>query len=303
MIPLLFLSLKSRIRRASAVRGIGLRDLTSKTPLVTVPNVKSTNLMISAYIEDYFKRKVLALQDFVELLVNAFRNAFSPPRYLIDTLVQMDIIGFGSLPVVLLTGFFTGGVLALQSYGTLNRFGEVGLLGQVVAISMVRELGPVMTALMVAGRNSSGIASEIGSMLVSEQIDAMRALGTDPLRKLVSPRLYATFITLPLLTVLSDFVGMLGGAIVSYYTARLTGEEYWSSAYQALGYHDVTQGLLKPFFFGIIIAIVGCYYGLRTRGGTEGVGRSTTQAMVTASILIIIVNFFITKFLIGIGFF
>lgn len=259
--------------------------------------------MISVWIEDVLKRKVLAIQEFTILLVNSFRSALTPPRYLTDTLMQMDIIGFGSLPVVLLTGLFTGGVLALQSYQTLTRFGEVGLLGQVVAISMVRELGPVMTALMVAGRNSTGIASEIGSMLVSEQIDAMRALGTDPMRKLVSPRVYATLLTLPLLTVLSDFVGMLGGAIVSRFTAHLTGPEYWASAYQALNYHDVTQGLVKPFFFAIVIATVGCYCGLRTRGGTEGVGRSTTQAMVAASVLILVVNFFITRFLIGIGFF
>lgn len=259
--------------------------------------------MSGTSVGDFFKRRVLAVQEFADLLLASFRNAFTPPRYFLDTLLQMDIIGVGSLPVVLLTGFFTGGVLALQSYQTLSRFGEVGLMGQVVAISMVRELGPVLTALMVAGRNSAGIASEIGSMLVSEQIDAMRALGTDPLRKLVSPRLYATLITLPLLTVVSDFVGMLGGALVSRYTARLTGPEYWTAAYQALDYRDVTQGMIKPFFFAVVIAVVGCYYGLRTRGGTEGVGRSTTQAVVAASVLILIVNFFITRFLIGIGFF
>lgn len=259
--------------------------------------------MISFSIEGYFKRKVLAIQEFTELLIDSIANIFSPPRYLLDILMQMDIIGFGSLPVVSLTGLFTGGVLALQAYGTLSRFGEVGLLGQMVAISMVRELGPVLTGLMVAGRNSSGIASEIGSMLVSEQIDAMRAFGTDPLRKLVSPRLYATVLTLPLLTVLSDFVGMVGGAFVARYTAHLTGEEYWASVYRALDYHDVTQGLVKPFFFAIVISVVGCYCGLRTRGGTEGVGRSTTQAMVMASVLILLVNFLITNFLIGIGFF
>jgi phospholipid/cholesterol/gamma-HCH transport system permease protein len=262
-----------------------------------------TDAMSGTSVGEFFKRRVLAVQEFADLLLASFCNAFTPPRYFLDMLLQMDIIGVGSLPVVLLTGFFTGGVLALQSYQTLNRFGEVGLMGQVVAISMVRELGPVLTALMVAGRNSAGIASEIGSMLVSEQIDAMRALGTYPLRKLVSPRLYATLITLPLLTVVSDFVGMLGGALVSRYTAHLTGAEYWTAAYQALDYRDVTQGMIKPFFFAVVIAVVGCYYGLRTRGGTEGVGRSTTQAVVAASVLILIVNFFITRFLIGIGFF
>ncbi|MFB3922760.1 MAG: MlaE family ABC transporter permease [Terriglobia bacterium] len=258
---------------------------------------------MNGVIDTFFRRKVLAVQEFSELLITSARHAFTRPRYLVDTLVQMDVIGFGSLPIVLLTGFFTGGVLALQTYRTLSAFGETGLLGQVVALSMVRELGPVLTALMVAGRNSSGIASEIGSMLVSEQIDAMRALGTDPLRKLVTPRLYASLLTLPLLTVLSDFFGMLGGAVVSTTTARLSSAEYWTSAYQALHFEDVVQGLTKPFFFGVVIALVGCYFGLHTKGGTEGVGRSTTEAVVVACVLVLILDFFYTKFLISIGFF
>jgi phospholipid/cholesterol/gamma-HCH transport system permease protein len=258
--------------------------------------------MIGSLVASFVKRKVLAVQEFTLLLVNSVQHAFTPPRYIVDTLIQMDIIGFGSLPIVLLTGFFTGGVLALQTYRTMSTFGEVGLLGEVVALSLVRELGPVLTALMVAGRNSSGIASEIGSMLVSEQIDAMRALGTDPLRKLVTPRLFATLLTLPLLTILSDFCGMLGGFFVSYYTVRLSSEEYWTSAYQALTFSDVTQGLMKPFFFAAVLSLVGCYFGLHTTGGTEGVGRSTTQAVVVASVLILLLDFFITKFLIGIRF-
>ena len=259
--------------------------------------------MISAMIIGALKRWVQAVQEFTFLLVDSLRNALTPPRYLVDTLMQMDVIGVGSLPIVLLIGFFTGGVLALQSYRTLSNFGEVGLMGKVVALSLVLELGPVLTALMMAGRNSSGIASELGSMVVSEQVDAMRALGTDPLRKLVVPRLFATVVTLPILTVLADFCGMLGGYFVSYYTVRLTTEEYWTSAYQALTYQDLTQGLIKPFFFAVIISLVGCYQGLHTTGGTEGVGRATTQAMVVASVLIVVVDFFITKFLIGIGFF
>ncbi len=258
--------------------------------------------MSNGLVDDFLKRKVLAVQEFTSLVVTSLRVAFSPPRYFADTLIQMDVIGFGSLPIVLLTGFFTGGVLALQTYRTLGTFGEVGLLGQAVSLSVVRELGPVLTALMVTGRNSSGIASELGSMLVSEQIDAMRALGTDPLRKLVAPRMYATLITLPLLTILSDFFGLLGGYFVSYYTAHLTTAQYWTSAYQALDFQDVIQGLLKPLVFSVVIAGIGCYFGLRTTGGTEGVGRSTTQAVVAASVLILVLDFFITKFLIGIKF-
>jgi len=259
--------------------------------------------MIRTLMASFVKRKVLAVQEFTLLLVSSLRHAFTSPRYIVDTLIQMDVIGFGSLPIVLLVGFFTGGVLALQTYRTLSTFGEVGLLGQVVALSIVRELGPVLTALMVAGRISSGIASELGSMLVSEQIDAMRALGTDPLRKLVTPRLYATTFTLPLLTILGDFCGLLGGYFISFSTVHLSSEEYWTSAYQALTFQDVTQGLIKPFFFAIVISLVGCYCGLHTTGGTEGVGRSTTQAMVVASVLILLLDFFITKFLIGIRFF
>jgi len=259
--------------------------------------------MAEISIDGYIKQKVQAVQDFTFLLTNSIANLFSSPRYIVDTIIQMDVIGVGSLPIVLLTGFFTGGVLALQTYRTLSTFGEVSILGQVVSLSVVRELGPVLTALMVTGRNSSGIASEIGSMLVSEQVDAMRALGTDPVRKLVTPRLFAAVITLPLLTVLADFFGMLGGFFVSYYTVHLTSVEYWTYAYQALSFEDVTQGLAKPFLFGVIMALVGCYFGLSTRGGTEGVGRSTTQAVVVASVLILVVDFFFTKFLIAVGFF
>jgi len=260
-------------------------------------------MVISTLMVGYVKRKELAAQDFSLLLVISLRRAFTPPRYIIDTLLQMDVIGVGSLPIVLLTGFFTGGVLALQSYRTLSTFGEVGILGQVVALSVVRELGPVLTALMVAGRISSGIASELGSMLVSEQIDAMRAFGTDPIRKLVLPRLFATLTTLPVLTILADFLGMLGGFFISFSTVHLSSREYWSSVYQSLTFQDVTQGLLKPFFFAVVIAMVGCYHGLNTTGGTEGVGRSTTQAMVVASVLILVLDFFITKFLIAVRFF
>jgi phospholipid/cholesterol/gamma-HCH transport system permease protein len=258
--------------------------------------------MIRTLIAGAVKRRVLAVQEFTFLFVDTLRHAFTPPRYIADTLIQMDVIGFGSLPIVLLIGFFTGGVLALQTYRTLTTFGEVGLMGEMVALSLVLELGPVLTALMVAGRNTSGIASEIGSMLVSEQIDAMRALGTDPLRKLVIPRLLATLSMLPLLTILADFCGLLGGYFVSFFTVRLTTEEYWTSAYQSLTYKDVTQGLIKPFFFAILISMIGCYQGLHTTGGTEGVGRATTKAMVAASVLIVVVDFFITKFLVGIGF-
>ena len=185
--------------------------------------------------------------------------------------------------------------MALQSAKSLKAFGAVNLTGQLVSLSLVRELGPVLTALMVAGRVGSGIASQLGSMVVTQQIDAMRALGTDPTKKLVAPRMVATTMMVPLLTVVADLFGLIGGWIVSLYTLRLNTSLYWSTALRSLTYSDALEGLLKPLVFGYIIGMVGCYCGLRTTGGTSGVGRSTTQAVVAASILVIIADFFISK--------
>lgn len=253
------------------------------------------------FLEDFAKRNILAVQEFTLLAVQTIQNLFRPPHYPVDILLQMDYIGFGSLPIVVLTGFFTGAVLALQSWKTLSTFGETSLTGEVVSLSLVRELGPVLTSLMVAGRNSSGIASELGSMIVSEQVDAMRALGTDPNKKLVAPRLIATVCMLPLLTVISDFIGMLGGFVISFFIAHLNPSQYWSQAYHSLDAADLREGLLKPFVFAFIVALVGCHYGLTTRGGTQGVGRSTTQAVVTASVLILFTDFLMTKMILAFG--
>lgn len=248
-------------------------------------------------LTEYAKSNVLAVQEYSILSWRAFVNLFSHPRYLGDILQQMDVIGVGSLPIVIMTGFFTGMVLALQSANSLARFGALSFTGQLVALSMVRELGPVLTSLMVAGRNASGMASELGSMQVTEQIDAMRALGTDPSRKLVTPRLAATMFMLFFLTVLADMVGLLGGSVIGVLFLRLDPNQYWTSAWQTLRYADIFQGLLKPVLFGFIIASVGCYYGLSTRGGTQGVGRSTTQAVVAASVLILAVDVLVTRLL------
>ena len=224
----------------------------------------------------------------------AVRNIFRGPHYTDDIALQMDIIGVGSLPVVIMTGFFTGAVMGMQMSRALATYGATGQIGQIVSITLVRELGPVLTALMIAGRNGSGIASELGSMKVTEQIDAMRALGTDPIQKLVVPRLVATAVVLPLLTVISDFMGILGGFVIAW-TLGITPDQYWSTAWRALQFNDIGQGLLKPFAFAIIISLVGCYYGVSTTGGTQGVGRSTTQAVVVSSIWIIVTTFFIGR--------
>ena len=244
---------------------------------------------------DFAKGTVLAIQEYYHLATTSVANLFRRPRYVADTLQQMDLIGVGSLPIVVLTGFFTGAVLALQGANTLQRFGSLSLIGQLVSLSMVRELGPVLTSLMVAGRNSSGMASELGSMKVTEQIDAMRALGTDPSKKLVTPRVFATVSMLFFLTMISDLVGLSGGSMVATLMLGLNGNEYWSKAWQSLVWQDVAQGLVKPILFGYIVATIGCYYGLGTKGGTQGVGRATTQAVVAASVLILVVDFFATR--------
>jgi phospholipid/cholesterol/gamma-HCH transport system permease protein len=221
---------------------------------------------------------------------------FRKPAYWGDTVIQMDLIGVGSLPVVGLTGFFSGAVMALQMSRALQTYGATSQVGKIVAITMVREMGPVLTALMVAGRNSSGMASELGSMKVTEQIDAMRALGTDPILKLVKPRLLATAIVLPLLTVIADFLGLVGGWVVACVMLQLTpGSQYWETAWRAIEHNDIAQGLIKPFCFAIVLSLVGCYYGMQTTGGTQGVGRSTTQAVVVASVWVVVLTFIIGR--------
>ncbi len=250
--------------------------------------------------EAYAKGIVASVQEYSLLTWHAIAAVFSPPRYIADTFTQMDYIGFGSLPIVVLTGFFTGCVLTLQSATSLQQFGAVNMTGRLVALSMVKELGPVLTGLMVSGRNASGMASELGSMKVTEQIDAMRALGTDPVRKLVSPRLLATVVMLFFLTIISDACGISGGALVAVALLGLKGGAFFHTAFRSLVFADVVEGLTKPLFSGFIIASIGCFCGLRTTGGTQGVGRSTTQAVVVSSVLIILCDFLVTKMMIGV---
>ena len=200
----------------------------------------------------------------------------------------MEAIGWGSLPIVMLIGLVSGVIMAMQMARALETYGAQGNVGQIVSIALVRELGPLLTALLVAGRTSSGIASEIGSMRVTEQIDAMRALGTDPIQKLVTPRLIATAFVLPLLTVIADFLGLIGGFFVARYLLNISSSQYWTTSWRVLEYNDLAQGLIKPFVFAIIIAMVGCFYGLRTTGGTRASGKATTTAVVVADIWIFI---------------
>lgn len=244
---------------------------------------------------DFLKPPFLVFQEFFQLAGRALKNIFRKPLYWNDVVMQMDIMGVGSLPIVSLIGGFSGIVMALQMSRAIATYGAASQTGTFVAITLVRELGPVLTALLVAGRNASGIASEIGSMKVTEQIDAMRALGTDPTQKLVTPRMLAMAIVLPLLTIIADFVGLCGGYLIGATRLNISYQQYWNSAEQALEYNDLAQGLMKPFVFAFVISLVGCFYGMRTYGGTQGVGRSTTQAVVVASVWVFIIDVFITQ--------
>ena len=250
---------------------------------------------------DFLKRPVETFQEFLYLSGRAFRNIVRSPHYADDILLQMDAIGVGSLFIVSLIGFFSGVVMALQMSRALATYGAQGQIGQIVSITLVRELGPVLASLLVAGRNASGIASELGSMRVTEQIDAMRALGTDPIQKLVTPRLIAMAVVLPLLTIIADFLGLIGGWFIAYSMLNITTDQYWSTAWRILEYNDLTQGLLKPFLFAIVIALVGCYYGMNTSGGTQGVGRATTKAVVVASVWIFIITSMLDPLFVNLG--
>jgi phospholipid/cholesterol/gamma-HCH transport system permease protein len=264
---------------------------------------------LAARLNTAAKERVLTLQEYFVLAWNALRFTFARPFYWGDLVQQMDAIGVQSLGIVLLTGFFTGMVLALQSSVQLQQFGALPYIGRLVAGSMIRELGPVLAGLMVAGRVGSGIAAQIGSMRVTEQIDALNTLGTDPIKKLVTPRVLASLIMLPVLTVINDFVGILGGDVINVFMLKLPSAGYWQTVWDQIasgGFtfryipNDFIQGLSKPFVFGGIISITACYFGLSTTGGTEGVGNSTTRTVVTASILILVVDYFMTQVLLAV---
>ena len=246
---------------------------------------------------DLITQFLFELQAITNLFWRAVKGLGKKPRYFSEIINQMDQIGVGSLGIVVLTGFFTGGVLILQAYPTLEYYGAQSNAGQGVATSLIRELGPVLTALMVAGRVGSAISAELGSMVVSQQIEAMRALGTSPARKLVTPRLIALIVSLPLLTIAGDLFGLIGGGIVARQLHGLDMNVYISSVRTGTDIGALVTGIIKPVFFGLIIGLVSCHKGLTTKGGTEGVGISTTQAVVLSSICVIIADFFLSKVL------
>ncbi|MCS6873285.1 MAG: ABC transporter permease [Pyrinomonadaceae bacterium] len=243
----------------------------------------------------FLQQGLYELQELTLLTFRAFYRLRKKPRYFREVIQQIDIIGVGSTPIILLTGFFTGAVLVLQSFQILAYYGAQSQVGRMVTFSLFRELGPVLAGLMVAGRIGSAITAELGSMVVSQQIDAMRALGTDPVKKLVAPRIIALLVALPLLTVVANVSGIIGGGITSKYIFNLDTTVFISSVLDAITTKNIIVTLVKPFFFGLIIGSVACYKGLGTTGGTVGVGISTTRSVVLSSIVIIIADFFLTR--------
>jgi phospholipid/cholesterol/gamma-HCH transport system permease protein len=247
------------------------------------------------HLKDTLIGYVLVVEEFTVLSARAIAGLFYARRYIRDMILQIDRVGVGSLFIVVLTGMFTGMVLALQTAVQLEPYGATIYVSRLISTSVVRELGPVLAALMIAGRVGTGIASEISSMKVTEQIDALLAEGTDPIHKLATTRLAACLLMIPVLTIITDGIAMFGGWLVARLYLSIDSYFYWTWAFEALRLRDLVLGLVKPTVFGFIIAMVGCYAGFRTTGGTVGVGVSTTQSMVTSSILILSSDFLLTK--------
>ncbi|HKK28092.1 MAG TPA: ABC transporter permease [Gemmatimonadota bacterium] len=260
------------------------------------------------WVDGVLKGWALRTQEFFTLAAHTLRSAASRPFYFRDLVQQMDTIGVSSVGIVVLTGLFTGMVLALQSAVEMRQFGATIYMGRLVGASTVRELGPVLTALMVTGRAGSGMAAQLGAMRVTEQIDALDTMGVDPVRKLVVPRFLAGLVMMPVLTLVTDVVAIAGGLIIALVKLHLTAGLYLRSVWLTLAETgfifrvvpiDLFSGLVKPLAFGAIMSMTGCYFGLRTTGGTEGVGRATTKTVVTASVLVLAADYFLTQLIIA----
>jgi len=257
----------------------------------------STTASVSSVVGNALKMWTFSIQDYSLLALHSVRSIFARSRYFSDLVVQMDLIGVGSLLIVSVALLCVGGVVVLNAASQFARFGETVLTGDAVSLALLRELGPVFTALLVAGRNATGMASELGSMVVTDQVDAIRGFGIDPVRKLMTPRVLATVIVLPLLVAVGDCSGLLGGFLVASFTLHIDAEQFWTRAIKALVFGDLCIGFIKPLVFGFIIATVGCHQGFRVKGGTEGVGRATINAFVVSSVTVLVVDLFITRLL------
>jgi phospholipid/cholesterol/gamma-HCH transport system permease protein len=231
------------------------------------------------------------------MLTESIYLGFRPPFKLSYIFKQMEFIGVRSIFVIILTGAFTGMVLALQSYYGFKKFGSEGLVGATVALSMTRELGPVLTSLMVTGRAGSAMAAELGTMRVTEQIDALVAMALNPIKYLVTPRIIAAFLVLPVLTVISDFIGIIGGYLVGVKLLGINEGAYIDKMIKFVELNDIYNGLVKSAVFGLILSIVSCYKGFYAKGGAEGVGRATTEAVVASSVTILVTDYILTSFM------
>ncbi len=252
---------------------------------------------VPSAIGNALKARAFILQDYSLLTFHSVRNIFTEKRYLADLVKQMDVIGVGSMRIVIVALLCVGGSIVLNAASQFSRFGETVLTADAVSLALLRELGPVFTALLIAGRNATAMASELGSMVVTEQVDAIRVFGIDPIRRLMTPRVLAVVIVLPLLVAVGDFAGLVGGFLVANVTLHLSAEQFWTRAIHVLVFGDLCIGFTKPVVFGFIIATVGCYQGFRVKGGTEGVGRATIAAFVESSVTVLVVDLFLSRLL------
>jgi phospholipid/cholesterol/gamma-HCH transport system permease protein len=242
-----------------------------------------------------FESAFLYVGGLTELGWDTVRLTFKRPFERKAFMQQLDEVGVRSMSIVIITAAFIGMVLALQTAYALADFGGKLFVGKVVSLSLVRELAPVLMALMVGGRVGAGMTAEIGTMKVTEQIDALRALATNPIRKLIVPKVLATTLMMPILTTIAILVGTLGGMLIAVVSLGLSVNLYFRSVITTLGYNDLASGIGKTFFFGFVIALIACYNGLRTTGGADGVGRATTATVVSSAISVLVMDFFLTK--------
>lgn len=245
----------------------------------------------------WFKHFVVEIQALFFFSVKMLRSSVGRPIYHAETLEQMYLIGVGSLFLVILTGLSAGQGMALEFSNELADFGSKNYLGRVMVLAIVRELGPVLTGIMVASRVAAGITAEIGAMKSSNQLDALVAFGIDPLRKLAAPRLISLIFMVPVLTIISDIIAIVGGWLIAILISHITSLTYWTAVKEKLMFGNIFIGIFKPFIFAFIIAFVSCYKGFNAEGGTKGVGRATTESVMISSITILITNFIITKFI------
>ena len=243
------------------------------------------------------KAWVFIIQDYSLLALHSIQNIFADKSCFVELVEQMDVIGVGSLKIIIVALICVGGSIVLNAASQFSRFGERALTADAVALGLLRELGPVFTALLVAGRNATTMASELGSMVITEQVDAIRVFGVDPIRRLMTPRVFATVLVLPLLVAVGDCAGLFGGFLVAKITLHLSAETFWTRAIQSLAFGDLFITIVKPIVFGFIIATIGCYQGLRVQGGTAGVGRATITAFVEGSLTVLVANLFLSRLL------